>query len=136
DSKIYKSTDDGITFPTPATPPGTMPRDWWSSIKIATSNTQRVYVTGYRLDGTNPKVFLLYTSDDGGATYTAMSMSVIAQTSPNSMVEVVGISPTTDTTVYVKVTYENGSDDSIYRSMNAGQSWTKILTKSSAFGLV
>jgi hypothetical protein len=57
DAKIYKSTDDGMSFPTSANPG--LPGDWWSSLAVAPSNAQRVYVTGYRLDGTNPKVFLL-----------------------------------------------------------------------------
>jgi MYXO-CTERM domain-containing protein len=110
--------------------------DWWSSLAIAPSNPNRVYVTGYRLDGQNPKVFLLYTSTTGGASFTAMTMTGITTVSPNSTIEVVGISPTNDQTVFVKVTFENGSSgDSIYRSTNAGQSWTKILSKSSNFGL-
>jgi MYXO-CTERM domain-containing protein len=134
DSKIYKSSDDGQTFPTSANPG--QPGDWWSSLAVAPSNANRVYVTGYRLDGQNPKVFLLYTSTTGGASFTAMTMTGITTVSPNSTIEVVGISPTNDQTVFVKVTFENGSSgDSIYRSTNAGQSWTKILSKSSNFGL-
>ncbi|HEX5063270.1 MAG TPA: sialidase family protein [Kofleriaceae bacterium] len=134
DAKIYKSTDDGMTFPTSANPG--QPGDWWSSLAVAPSNAQRVYVTGYRLDGMNPKVFLLYTSTNGGTSYTAMNMTGITPVSANSTIEVVGISPTTDTTLYVKVTFENGSSgDSLYRSTNAGQSWTKILSKNSNFGL-
>ena len=134
DSKIYKSTDDGMTFPTSANPG--QPGDWWSSLAVAPSNAQRIYLTGYRLDGTNPKVFLLYTSTNGGTSYTAMTMSGITTVSANSTIEVVGISPTSDQTLYVKVTFENGSSgDSIYRSTNAGQSWTKILSKNSNFGL-
>jgi hypothetical protein len=112
-----------------------MPDDWWSSIMVAPSNAQRIYLTGYRLSGTNPKVFLLYTSSNGGTSYTTMTTTGLT-TSPNSVIEVVGVSPTTDTTVYIRVSYENGtSGDSIYRSTNAGTSWTKILTKSSLYGL-
>lgn len=136
DSKIYKSADDGMTFDTGVTPAGSMPGDWWSSLAVAPSNAQRLYLTGYRLDGTNPKVFLLYTSDNGGSSWTEMTMSGITPISANSVVEIVGISPTDDETVYVKVTFENGATgDSVYRSTDAGQTWTKILSKSSNFGL-
>ena len=135
DSQIYKSTDNGMTFPSVVTPAGSMADDWWSSIMVAPSNAQRIYLTGYRLSGTNPKVFLLYTSTNGGTSYTTMTTTGLT-TSPNSVIEVVGVSPTTDTTVYIKVTYENNtSGDSIYRSTNAGASWTKILSKSSNYGL-
>jgi len=134
DAKIYKSTDDGVSFPTSANPG--LPGDWWSSLAVAPTNPQRIYVTGYRLDGTNPKVFLLFTSTNGGTSYSAMTMTGITPVSPNSTIEVVSISPTVDTTLYAKVTFETGSTgDSIYRSTNAGQSWTKILSKSSNFGL-
>jgi hypothetical protein len=38
--------------------------------------------------------------------------------------------------VFVKVTFEDGGmGDSIYKSTNAGTTWTKILTKTSNFGL-
>lgn len=138
DSKIYKSTDDGMTFDTGVTPEGSKPGDWWSSLAVAPSNAQRLYLTGYRLDGTNPKVFLLYTSANGGASWTAMTMDGIDTYSANSVIEVVGIDPRPgqDQTVYVKVTFENGATgDSIYRSTDAGQTWTKILSKNSNFGL-
>ncbi|HEX5061266.1 MAG TPA: sialidase family protein [Kofleriaceae bacterium] len=134
DAKIYKSTDDGMTFPTSANPG--QAGDWWSSLAIAPGNAQRIYLTGYRLDGVNPKIFLLYTSTNGGTSYTAMNMTGITPVSANSTIDVVGISPTSDTTLYVKVTFESGgSGDSIYRSTDAGQSWTKILTRNSLYGL-
>jgi hypothetical protein len=134
DAKIYKSIDDGVTFPTSATPGA--PGDWWSSLAVAPSNASRIYLTGYRLDGMNPKVHLLFTSTNGGTGFTAMTMTGITTVSANSTIEIVGVSPTVDTTVYAKVTFENGSSgDSIYKSTNAGQSWTKILSKNSNFGL-
>jgi uncharacterized protein (TIGR03382 family) len=53
DTKIYKSTDDGVTFPTSVTIPGTADA-WWQSIMVAPShvtaaNAQVVYLSGYRL---------------------------------------------------------------------------------------
>jgi MYXO-CTERM domain-containing protein len=136
DGKIYKSTDDGMTFPTSANPG--QPGDWWSSLAVAPSSAAatppRIYLTGYRLDGA--KVFLLYTSTDGGTSYTPMNVSDFMPLSANSTIEIVGIDSTDDKTVYAKVTFENGSvGDSVYKSTDAGQSWTKILSKSSNFGL-
>jgi hypothetical protein len=56
--------------------------------------------------------------------------------SSNSTIDIVGIAPTTPSTLYVKITFETGSSgDSIYRSINSGASWTKILSKDSKFGL-
>lgn len=163
DSKIYKSVNDGATF-TSVTPPGSLPNDWWESIETAPSNDAQniyVYLTGFRLvqkctpNSGNPgtpctmnsectnggmcefqKTFLLYKSTDGGTSYTTMSMSGIATTSANSIIQIVGISPVDPNTLYVKVTLETGTDgDSIYKSTDAGASWTKILSKNSRFGL-
>jgi MYXO-CTERM domain-containing protein len=134
DAKIYKSTDDGVTFPVSANPG--QPGDWWSSLAVAPSNAQRVYVTGYRLAGQDPKIHLLFTSTNGGTTFTPMTINGITPLSSNSTIEVVGISATNEQTLYVKVSFETGtSGDSIYKSTNAGQSWTKILSKDSNFGL-
>src|SRR5512140_1212794 len=40
DSKIYKSTDDGMSFPTSAMPG--MNNDWWDSLIVAPSDPMRV----------------------------------------------------------------------------------------------
>ncbi len=157
DGKIYKSTDDGATFPTSANPG--MPGDWWSSIMVAPSNPNRIYLSGYRfvkrcmgganagqscMDDTNcpgsmceqQKDLLLFTSNNGGTSYTPMNLNMITPVSANSVIEVVGVSPLDDQTVFIKVTFVNGGDgDSIYKSTNAGTNWTKILSKNSIFGL-
>src|SRR6185436_15640465 len=136
-----------------------MPGDWWSSLAVAPTNANRLYLTGYRfvkrcmggtnvgqscMDDTNSpgsmceqqKDLLLFTSNNGGTSYTAMNLNMITPVSANSVIEVVGVSPINDQTVFIKVTFENGADgDSIYKSTNAGTTWTKILTKASAYGL-
>ena len=134
DAKIYKSTNDGVTFPTSSSPG--QAGDWWSSLAIAPSDPSRVYLTGYRLVMGQPKQFLLKKSIDGGANWTDMSQTNITPTSANSVIEVVGISATVPDEVYIKVTLENGSTgDSIYKSTTGGSAWAKILSKSSNFGL-
>jgi uncharacterized protein (TIGR03382 family) len=157
DSKIYKSTDDGMSFPTSAQPG--MLNDWWQTIMVAPSDAQRVYLSGYRLpmkctsNSSNPgtactdnsmcpggtcepqKEFLLFKSVNGGTSYTPMDMTDITPTSQNSAIEIVGIDPANANTVYARVTLENAtSGDSIYKSTDAGANWTKILTKSSNIG--
>ncbi|HSD90631.1 MAG TPA: hypothetical protein VLB44_24070 [Kofleriaceae bacterium] len=158
DGKIYKSTDDGVTFPTSASPG--LANDWWQSIEVAPSDPTRVYLTGYRLvmkctpNSSNPgtactintecpggtcepqKEYLLFKSINSGGTFAPMLQTGIGTTSANSTIDIVGISPQNPDTLYVKVTLETGNDgDSIYRSTNGGSTWTKILSKSSKFGL-
>ncbi len=133
DANIYKSTDDGQSFPVSASVGQN--GDWWSSLRVAPSNAQRVYLTGYRFDDVT-KVFLLFTSDNGGASFTPMMMTGISPTSSSSAIEIVGVDANDDRIVYAKVTVENGDvGDSVYRSTDAGQSWTKILTRTSVYGL-
>jgi uncharacterized protein (TIGR03382 family) len=99
DSKIYKSTDDGVTFPQ-STMPG-QAGDWWESIIVAPSDPSRVYLSGYRFemacDANSPmpyklctgvsdctdtmhpngtcegqKQWLLFKSTNGGASFTPL----------------------------------------------------------------
>ncbi len=157
DGKVYRSTDDGVTFPISGSPGQN--NDWWDSMKISADGT-RTYVTGYRYNkkcsdnstnagatctadvdclGTGArcnavKQFLLYYTDNG-TTYTPMVTTGIT-TSNVSVIDVVGIDHADKATVYVKSSLENGTQgDGIYKSTNSGQSWTKILTTNDVFGL-
>lgn len=127
DSNIYKSTDDGTTFPT-TTMPGEI-GDWWSSIVTAPSDATRMYLSGYKLTQGQPRTFMMLESTDGGASFTPASTTGMT-TSNNSAVYIVGISPTSPDVVFARVTLENGSNgESLYRSTDAGQTWTKMLDK-------
>ena len=129
DVKIYKSTDDGMTFPTAATP-GQI-NDWWSSIVVAPSDPMRVYLTGYRTTGGQPRRLLLLRSDDGGATFPITLSSAELTTSDNSQIKIAGVDKANPNIVFARTSFETGnSGESIYRSTNGGTSWTKILTKS------
>jgi uncharacterized protein (TIGR03382 family) len=134
DGKIYKSLDDGVTFPVSAMP-GQV-NDWWQSIEVAPSNANIVYVAGYRLPAGQPKQFLVLRSDNGGTSYTPLPTTDFA-TMPNSTIEIVGISKTNPQLVYARVVLEDNSvSDALYRSTNGGANWTRILGEAGAISFV
>lgn len=151
DAKIYTSTDSGATFPTSANPG--IGNDWWQSLVAAPSNTQREYLSGYRLvlrcsagsgnagatcqqnsectnNGTcDPvKQFLLFSTNNGATSFSPLATTAFT-TSQNSAIEVVAVDPSAPDRVYAMVTLTNGTTGTdLYRSENAGGSWTKILS--------
>jgi len=134
DSRIYKSTDDGATFPISAMPAAV--GLWWSSVEVAPTDALRVYLSGYRLDNGN-RLFELYKSDNGGTSYTPMTTTGIT-TSRNSTIEIVGISKLNADHLFARVTYqnENAISDAIYRSTDAGVTWTPIFAKADELAFV
>jgi hypothetical protein len=124
DSTIYKSTDDGVTFaPTAATTPGD--EAGWTSLEIAPSDSKRIYVTGYRLVG-GTRAVTMYRSDDAGASWTPLPTSDFATTGPSDII-VTAISPDDPDLLIARMTHRIAADaDAIYRSTNAGQTWTKV----------
>ncbi len=136
DGKIYKSTDDGVTFPTSTTPEGALINDWWQSLEAAPSNPNIIYLSGYRLPSGQPKVLLLFRSDNGGATYNALPVSDFA-TMANSAIDIVGVDPTNPLLVYARVSLEDNSiSDAIYRSTDGGATWARKLGKPSSISFV
>src|SRR5262249_12403272 len=58
-------------------------------------------------------------------------------TSTNSAIDIAGISPTIPNTVFAHVTLETGNiGDGIYRSIDGGASWTRILSKGDSLSFV
>lgn len=134
DGKLYRSQDDGTTFPVGAMPG--MINDWWSTVEAAPSSSSRVYATGYRLKSGEPKEFLLYRSTNGGQTFTPLPITDFA-TRENSTLEIVGISKTDPDLVFARVTLEDNSiSDAIYRSTDGGASWKRIFGKRGAIAFV
>jgi hypothetical protein len=133
-SKVYRSTDDGVTFPqsSQANPPF-MNYDMWLSVEVAASDAARVYLAGLRNKPGVPREFLLYRSNDAAANFTSMSTTGITGLSPvgNQNVEIAGISHTNPDILYVRVTDDGNvvGSDAIYRSADGGASWTKVLAK-------
>jgi MYXO-CTERM domain-containing protein len=133
DDKVYKSTDQGMTFPTSATPAGATVNDWYTSMMFAPSDATKVYLVGYRFTN-QMKSLLLYKSSDGGSTFTAMAQIGLPQgptmVETSSTIDVVGVDPTTPSTLYIKISnVANAPGDVVFKSTNSGASWTQILSK-------
>lgn len=126
DATIYRSNDDGATFPVSASPG--MIGDWWNSLEVAPSDANRVYLSGFRL-AAGTRTLLMFRSTDGGASYAPMTTSTFVA-SLNSPIDVVGIASTNPDMLYARVGQQNGTiGDAVYRSPDAGQTWTKIFEK-------
>ena len=109
DDKIYKSTDQGVTFPHSATPTGaTIERlvhvdDVRAERRDEGLPRRAIASTG------QTKSLLLYKSIDGGTTFTPMAHDRPADgrvTANSASIDIVGISPDDADTLYVKVTLE------------------------------
>lgn len=107
---------------------------WWKTMRIAPTNPDRVYVTGYLVSGatTNdagmplPEA-LLRRTDDGGDTWVELDVGDFAFP-PQPQLFLVGVSPVDADVVFARVLGANGPvGDAIYRSADAGDTWTKVL---------
>jgi hypothetical protein len=133
DFQIYKSTDDGVTFPQHRQPdPATDTNVFWQSIAVAPSSAGIVYVSGYRYipDGAGTKRdHLVYRSEDGGASWApAMPPTISGLTlMQNSLIYIVAIARDNPMHVYARVAYiDNTTTDALYVSTNGGATWTEI----------
>ncbi|HEY4177465.1 MAG TPA: hypothetical protein VGM90_11550 [Kofleriaceae bacterium] len=131
DPKLYVSTDDGATFPISANPG--QPSDWWESIRVAPSDPQRVYVSGFRVLPMQGRGHLLFRSDDGGHSYQPMGQTGLVATT-NTTMQLVGVSATNPDVLYLHLdlidpTNPDKTDDAIAKSTDGGATWTKILEK-------
>ena len=137
DGKVYKSTDDGMTFPTSSLP-GQL-ADWWQSLEVAPSDASRLYLAGFRFVQTPTgaaKVLLLYTSTDGGTSWTPLPVYDFTSMS-NSTLDIVGVSKTDANTVYARVSLaDNVASGAIYKSTDGGASWVPILGKPSSIAFL
>jgi photosystem II stability/assembly factor-like uncharacterized protein len=132
---VYVSRDDGATF----APTGLHhDRAWWKSIAVAPSEPRRLYVSGYRIasaapgdDVEQPRA-LLYRSDDGGASWAELPVDDFAfGTQP--LLFVLGALPDDPDTVFARVEQWNDvTGGAVYRSSDAGASWTRVLEMNDA----
>lgn len=125
--KIYKSTDNGTTWPL-ATVAGNN-ADWWSSIEVAPSDKNRVYLFGYRLESGQPRKFLALRSTDGGVSFQALPVTGFA-TSEQASIDVAAISATNADDLWARVDTPvagmAGTD--YYHSTDGGMTWSKKLS--------
>jgi hypothetical protein len=139
DHKIYRSADDGMTFPQSIAPVD--PVSWWQTMRIAPSNPSRVYLSGYTFlpdpSGTGTiKNHLLFRSDDAGKTWTPLPIDTAkVMLSSDSAIDIVGIDSDNADRVYLRVEAEaNTPGESIYRSDDKGATWTKLHHSDVPFG--
>ncbi|NJM91021.1 MAG: hypothetical protein HC863_01760 [Myxococcales bacterium] len=127
-SKIYRSTDDGMTF-AQASPPFRN-FDSWNSLAVAGPAGGRVYVSGIRLALGQPKKFLLYRSLDGGTSFVETKLPNVATASLNAILFIAGVSPTNPDVLYARLTEADGmTGEELFRSADAGETWTSILKR-------
>jgi uncharacterized protein (TIGR03382 family) len=144
DFKIYRSTDDGATFPQ-AVKPGDKDdvNVWWQSIAVAPSNSQVIYVSGYRFikdttgsGGDTVRDHLVFRSDDGGASWTPLPTTGFTL-SRNSVIQIAAIDKDNAQRVYAKVSLiDLQTTDAIYVSSNAGVDWTEVHRQADRFTAV
>jgi hypothetical protein len=124
---VYRSTDRAQTFQVIGLESGTA---WWKSLKVAPSDPDRIYVAGYQVSPTE-EIFLRR-SDNDGQTFETLGTKGI-QLGSTLEVFFVGIDPTDADIVYLR---SKGSvdpiGDRIYRSDDAGATWTEVLVTAGA----
>ncbi len=120
-NNVYVSHDNGITF----TATGLQsPTVFYKSAKAAASNMMRVYVTGYEV---NPPTGHLLHTDNGGATWTPSTLTNV-QYGSSPITLVAAVDPTNPDTFYlISEGAMQPSGDILYRSTDAGVTFTQVL---------
>lgn len=120
-NNIYESADNGRTFE----PRGMFSRTvWYKSLKVARSTPSRIYATGYQVAA--HATAHLYRSDDAGAAWTELPLSIRYGATP--VAYVVGVDPTNADVVYLTSGVANPpSGDRLYRSADGGKTFAEVL---------
>ncbi len=139
---VYSSSDNGVTF----TSRGLLsPTIWWKSVKVARSNTQRIYLTGYQVAGAlptggqAPPTAHLMRSSNGGDTWSELELFGTRRDPPDMkfgatpIVLVAAVDPKQPDTLLVISLGSNGAKgDRLYRSIDGGYSFTEVLSSNDA----
>jgi len=122
---VFVSKDNGRTFA------GTgllSPEIWWKSIKVAPSNPQRVYATGYQIANT-PTAYLKISANAGTSWTDSPLANVMYASTPVILVK--AVDATNPDIVYMTSIGANPpSGDRLYRSSDGGVTWTDVLDTS------
>jgi hypothetical protein len=130
DHKIYRSTNDGMTFD--AGVAVGMGDEAWITLESAPSDPQRIYLTGYRYETGVGKTVVMFRSDDGGDSFAPLPITDFT-ISPQSDLEIAAIAPADPDRVLLRVTKWSGVvGDAFYLTTNGGQDWTEVLTLADA----
>lgn len=128
---VYRSIDGATTFV-----PAGLHSDviWWKSVVVAPGDARRVYVSGYQVSQTGtmgepiPPTVHLRRTDDAGGGWTELPIGSF-QLAASPLVLVVAVDPADPAVVYVRsVRAVAPEGDILYRSSDAGATWTAVLT--------
>jgi hypothetical protein len=119
---VFRSTDKARSFQKMGLESKTI---WWKSIKVAPSNPQVIYATGYQV-APSPQVFI-EKSIDGGTSWTEMPTDgIVLSGAPNVLI--VAIDPADPDVLFLRSVGGNGVDgDRLYRTTNGASTWTDVL---------
>jgi len=107
---------------------------WWRSIAVAKSNPSRLYVSGYEVNGMGGPVPVVHLrrTDDAGDSWVVLETDDFTF-GPEPLIFIEAIHPQNPDVVFARVAgTEIPVGDSLYRSSDAGVSWTKVLTTADA----
>jgi hypothetical protein len=129
-SDVYRSRDNGMTFDHRGMH---SPNIWWKSVKVARTDANRVYVTGYQVAGPplddgglqQPQAHFLR-SDDGGDTWTEEPLTGVAFNA-TPIVLVRAVDPANADVLLMSSLGANGAGDRLYRSSDGGVTFTEVL---------
>lgn len=119
---VYRSTDNAVTF----TPRGlSSPTIWWKSLRVAPSDSRRIYVTGYEV-GATPKAHLRRSEDDGENWIPSNLSTMTFNATP--IVMVVAVDRQNPQVLFVSSIGSNPPDgDRLYRSTDGGVTFAEVL---------
>ncbi len=122
---VYRSTDNGMTFAKSGLSSTTI---WWKSLAVAPSDAMRVYVAGYQVANPAPAAHL-FTTADGGAAWTEVTLTGVAFAA-TPIVMVAAVDRANPEILYLRSVGANNGGDRLYRSADAGVTFTEVLATS------